>query len=100
MMVVLFYFSVATQTLTGFGDISPVSGAMQITACVQQLVGLMFHVAIIAQTMPQFQKLKSKKHGLFHNVTTKLPGCFSTLRRVLRRYGVAHGLRHPCQRSR
>jgi len=82
---VLFYFSVATQTLTGFGDISPVSAAMQVTANVQQLMGIVFHLAIIAQTLPQFQKVRSRKHGLFHRVTTKLPGCVSTVRHFVRR---------------
>ena len=69
---------------------------MQITSCVQQLAGLLFHVAIIAQTLPQFQKVKSRRHGLFHTVTTKLPGFVAKVRQFLRTYVADQGLAVLC----
>ena len=45
-----FYYSVATQTLVGYGDFAPLHWAPQFFSCTQMMLGLFFNVIIIAVT--------------------------------------------------
>lgn len=54
MMMVFLYFSTATQTLVGYGDIVPLHPATQVVASAQNVVGILYSVYILSQTLNRF----------------------------------------------
>ena len=74
MYMVFVYFSVSTQSLVGFGDISPIHPTSQLLAAAQMALGTFYSVFILSQTMTRFEKPKKlsggqKKHGCMHRIT-------------------------------
>lgn len=89
MYVVFLYFSVSTQSLVGFGDISPVNPFAQGIAAVQMVLGTFYSIFILAQTVTRFERPeKSRKgpkvHGRFHRLSRIRP--LKRMRRFFRRF--------------
>eukprot|EP00657_Telonema_sp_P-1_P003734 TRINITY_DN18786_c0_g1_i3.p1 TRINITY_DN18786_c0_g1~~TRINITY_DN18786_c0_g1_i3.p1 ORF type:complete len:215 (-),score=68.17 TRINITY_DN18786_c0_g1_i3:89-733(-) len=84
MAVVFFYFSVSTQTHTGFGDITAVHPAAQLCCCTQMLLGMMYSLLIISQTVGRMgmSSQHSDPNALLHRLGAVR--CIKRMRRLAR----------------
>ena len=93
MNVLWFYFAATTQTSVGFGDISPSSPISQVASDIQMMLGMVYSVYILGQTVRRITNAESKKYkrkpktrcGLFVSRVTH-NRCVTVTRRLLRRY--------------
>ena len=69
--VMLLYFSVEVQTLTGLGEVWASAVAAQLVCITQQLAGVLFNTWILSQTFHRFERRMTKgpRHGCLHVVS-------------------------------
>lgn len=89
------YFSVATQTLTGPGDISTIGVSLQVVVVLQMMVGMLYSLFIISHTQELFDRnlyeveraLRERNYGCCgrcwlrvkrHPIVTRVRGFFRT----------------------
>jgi len=76
------FFSCATQTLVGFGDVTPTIWYTEILANIHMLVGLLFSVMIVGMTLDSLRRAKCagtpsmSQYSTFNNtmISRDLPG--------------------------
>lgn len=86
-VVMFVYFSMATQSVTGFGDIHPNSIIIMVLSNLQMLLGILYNISITAFTLKLLrQDAHRLVHGLFHNLAAYTPTWAKRVRRKLRRY--------------